>query len=124
MTEQEKERARRFGAYIRQLRIARGMTQQELANKCGYGHRATISCVEKGKSNIAFDTLPALSQALGVAPQDLFEAYAYDLPSTENSNGALIEGIKGMLNGLTTSQLQQVAAIIKVMHSQNTEGNT
>lgn len=38
MTEQEKERARRFGAYIRQLRVARGMTQQELATKCGYGH--------------------------------------------------------------------------------------
>lgn len=119
MTEKEKERARRFGAYVKALRIANGMTQDELARKCGYTHRATISCVEKGKSNIAFDTLPAMSAALGVEPQALFEAYAFDLDSTGHENGEQIEAIKGMLNGLTSEQLQQVAAIVKVMHAQN-----
>ena len=122
MTEQEKERARRFGAYIKALRLARGMTQDELAQKCGYTHRATISGLEKGKYDMAFDRLPAMSAALGVEAQELFEAYAYDLDSTGHENGEQIEAIKSMLNGLTSEQLQQVAAIIKVMHAQNEEG--
>ena len=122
MTEKEKERARRFGAYVKALRIANGMTQDELAKKCGYTHRASVSCVEKGKNIISFDVLPAMSAALGVEPQALFEAYAFDLESTGHENDEQIKAIKGMLNGLTSAQLQQVAAIIKVMHAQNEEG--
>lgn len=124
MTEKERERARRFGAYIKALRIAHGMTQDELARKCGYTHRATISGLEKGNYDIAFDRLPAMSAALGVEPQELFEAYAFDLESTGHENTEQIEAIKSMLKGLTPEQLQQVAAIIKVMRAQNDGGKT
>lgn len=63
MTEQEKERARRFGAYIRQLRVARGMTQQELATKCGYGHRATLGCNDVALYNFRHSYITNLATA-------------------------------------------------------------
>lgn len=121
MTDKEKERAQRFGAYIRNLRIARGMTQQELADRCGYSHRATVSAVEKGKNDIAFDKLPALSAALGVDAKELFNAYDFERAGT-TATAPQIDAIKSMLTDLTPSQLDQVTAIIKVMRDQNKGG--
>ena len=121
MTEQDKKRALRFGAYIKALRTARGMTQQELSTKCGYSHRAAISQLEKGKNDIAFDKLPALSSALGVEPQELFEAYA-GTTDKEKDNITQIDAVKSMLSGLTSEQLEQVAAIVRVMNAQNNGG--
>lgn len=121
MTDKEKERAQRFGAYIRNLRIARGMTQQELADRCGYSHRATVSAVEKGKNDIAFDKLPALSAALGVDAKELFNAYDFERAGT-TATAPQIDAIKSMLTDLTPSQLDQVTAIVKVMHDQNKGG--
>ena len=121
MNELDRERAQRFGAYIRALRTARGMTQQEVADKCGYTARAAISQLEAGKNDIAFDRLPALSSALGVEPQELFEVYA-GTTGKDNDNAVRLEAVKSMLNELTPLQLEQVAAIVKVMYSQNKGG--
>lgn len=121
MTEKDRERAQRFGAYIKALRTARGMTQQELSTKCGYSHRAAISQLEAGKNDIAFDRLPSLSSALGVEPQELLDVYA-GTTGRGNENLAHLEAVKSMLNDLTPSQLEQVAAIVKVMYSQNKGG--
>ena len=121
MTEKDRERAQRFGAYIKALRTARGMTQQELSTKCGYSHRAAISQLEAGKNDIAFDRLPSLSSALGVEPQELLDVYA-GTTGRGNENLARLEAVKSMLNDLTPSQLEQVAAIVKVMYSQNKGG--
>lgn len=55
------ERAQRFGAYIRALRLASNLTQQELATKCGYTSRAAINRIEKGRNDVALDRLPLIS---------------------------------------------------------------
>ena len=120
MTEKDKECAQRLGAYIRALRIARGMTQEELSAAVGYTHRAAVSQLENGKNDIAFDKLPALSAALGVEPTELFEAYAGT--TKDNQDNAQLEAVKGMLSGLTPAQLEQITAILKVMHAQNKGG--
>ena len=121
MNEQDKARAQRFGAYIKALRLAHGLTQQELSDKCGYAHRAAISQLEAGKNDIAFDRLPVLSAALGVEPQELFNVYA-GTTDKDNDNLVRLESVKSMLNELTPLQLEQVAAIVKVMYSQNKGG--
>lgn len=119
MTDKEKERARRFGAYIKELRTARGMTQDELAKKCGYSNRAAISGVEKGKNDIALDRVPAFADALGVTSSQLFNAYDYERADASLETSPQIEAIKSMLTELTPSQLEQVTAIVKVMRDQN-----
>lgn len=121
MNEQDKDRARRFGAFIKELRTARGMTQSELSEAVGYSHRAAVSQLEKGKNDIAFDKLPALSAALGIEPHELFEVYAGTTGKDTNSL-AQLEAVKGMLADLTPSQLEQVAAIVRVMQAQNKGG--
>lgn len=124
MDSKEKDRLRRFGAYVRELRKARGMTQQELSDKCGYSHRAAVSQIEGGKNEISIDRLPALATALGVEPSELFAAYDFERENSKDVNSALIDVIKGYLPELTPAQIEQVAAIVKVMHSQNKGGNT
>jgi putative transcriptional regulator len=53
------------------LRAARGLTQQQLAERTGL-RRDTISALERGKSRaIEFDTLARLCDALGVQASDI-----------------------------------------------------
>ena len=46
----EEERLKRLGSYIRALREAQGLSQEELAKKSGFAGRAAISALEKGKN--------------------------------------------------------------------------
>jgi DNA-binding Xre family transcriptional regulator len=73
--EQKKEQRLRIGARIAELRKQavwmddsgwqhRGMTQRDLAAKCGL-HDTHIARIEKGKYSVGFDTLEALAEAMG-----------------------------------------------------------
>ena len=62
-----------ISAQLGQLRVAQGLTQQQLAERTGL-RRDTISALERGKSQgIEFDTLARLCDALGCMPNDLLE---------------------------------------------------
>ncbi len=67
------ERLRRFGSYIRLLREAEGMSQEELAKRSGFAGRAAISALEKGKNNISIERLPDLAVALHTTPGKLMD---------------------------------------------------
>ena len=60
--EQERER---IGQRIADLRKAKGMTQQGLADIVGM-QRNHISRIEAGKYSVGFDTLQAIAEALGM----------------------------------------------------------
>ena len=76
MTEEQKQEQRqRIGMRIAELRKQavwmddngwqrRGMTQRDLAAKCGL-HDTHIARIEKGKYSVGFDTLEALAEAMG-----------------------------------------------------------
>lgn len=64
-------RRRAFGARLRQLRRARGVSQDELANLAGL-HRTYIGGVERGERNISLDAIWKLADALETAPGELF----------------------------------------------------
>lgn len=55
---------------LRELRAARGMTLQEVADRAGMDV-STLSRLEAGKRRLALDHLPALAEALGVTADDL-----------------------------------------------------
>ena len=48
---------------IRALRIARGLTQRELAALCGL-HRNTVGTIERATANVTLDSLGALATGL------------------------------------------------------------
>lgn len=57
---------------IRALRIANGMSQEELGIKCGYEGRSMISRVEAGKIDLPLSKVEIFASALNVTPEYLF----------------------------------------------------
>jgi transcriptional regulator with XRE-family HTH domain len=59
-----------LGSRIRSLRTARGLTQEQLAEKCEMHHNH-ISAVERGVTNPTFLALLRISAALGTSLPEL-----------------------------------------------------
>nr|WP_316640459.1 helix-turn-helix transcriptional regulator [uncultured Roseateles sp.] len=68
-----------FGLRIKELRVACGMTQEELAESTGF-FRTYMSRLETGAANPTFDALLVLAKALDVSPAALFEQPAAESP--------------------------------------------
>lgn len=75
-TNPELEQARRdalmaLGQRVRELRVARLMTQQALADATGL-HRVSINKLEHGQLDVGVSNVAALASALGVDANELF----------------------------------------------------
>lgn len=62
-----------IGSRIRSLREAARMTQEELSSRAGIG-RVTLVRIEKGEQSPRYETLVALSRALGIPLAELLLA--------------------------------------------------
>jgi transcriptional regulator with XRE-family HTH domain len=62
-----------FGQKLRQLRIKKGLTQQQLAEKLGYVTNSYISDVESGHFIPSRDKLRKIARALGVSFKELHD---------------------------------------------------
>lgn len=58
---------------IKRLREEKDISQDELAKRCGYSSRSTISKIEKGERNLTGDKIQILADALGVKPSYLMD---------------------------------------------------
>ena len=61
-----------FGRAIRHIREQKGISQEELALRCGL-HRTYISDVERGERNIGLINIAAIAHGLNVSLVELFE---------------------------------------------------
>lgn len=62
---------KRFGARIRTLRQATGLSQEAFADRCGFA-RSYMSRIERGGANPSLDAIEVLADALGVKMATLF----------------------------------------------------
>jgi len=62
---------RAIGQRIREIRNARGISQEPLAFKCGL-HRTHMSAIERGLVNITIQSLVAILDALDVSLEEFF----------------------------------------------------
>jgi transcriptional regulator with XRE-family HTH domain len=62
----------RFGNRVRQLRKARGFSQEAFADKC-HLDRTYMSGIERGKRNVALRNIEAIANALAVSISELTE---------------------------------------------------
>lgn len=62
-----------FGAQVRKLRVANGMSQEELAAHAGV-HRTYIGMVERGEKNTTLLSMKRIATALGISVAALLES--------------------------------------------------
>ena len=60
----------RFGRNVREARLARGWTQEELAHRTGLA-AVQVSRIERGRREVRLRTLLRLVKALEVSPDEL-----------------------------------------------------
>ena len=63
-----------LGKVIRELRLARNLSQEKLA-ELGEFERSYISKVENGERAIQFKTVVRFAEALGIKPSDLVQQF-------------------------------------------------
>jgi transcriptional regulator with XRE-family HTH domain len=60
-------------ANVKTRRLRLGLSQEELADVCGY-HRTYVGSVERAERNVTLATLEALAKALDVPVEQLLQA--------------------------------------------------
>ncbi|MGH7080032.1 MAG: helix-turn-helix domain-containing protein [Acetobacteraceae bacterium] len=65
----------RFGSRVRQLRLAKNLTQEELAHRASL-HPTYVGGVERGERNVGFDNILKLARALHERPDALFTEFS------------------------------------------------
>jgi transcriptional regulator with XRE-family HTH domain len=74
-----------FGRAVRNLRSARGLSQEALAERAGI-HRTYVGDVERGERNVSLINIERLATALAVSLSALMATVEAELP-TVGSNG-------------------------------------
>jgi transcriptional regulator with XRE-family HTH domain len=62
----------KFGQRLKTLRKAKGLSQEELAERSGL-NRPYISGIEQGKRNVSIEVVEKIAVALGVEMVEFFE---------------------------------------------------
>lgn len=62
----------RFGEKVRALRIKKGLSQEQLADKAGF-HRTYIGMIERAEKNITLENIDKISKALDCKISELIE---------------------------------------------------
>ena len=73
----------RFGYRVRELRQAKGLSQEELAFKVGV-HRTYLGGIERGERNPSLKNIDLIANALGISLAELF-LFAKRKPGTKKS---------------------------------------
>lgn len=65
--------SRSLGIVVRQLRLEKGLSQEELAFSCGL-HRTYIGSVERGERNLSLENIVRIAEALDATAAELLKS--------------------------------------------------
>lgn len=105
--------AKRMGRRVRQLRLAGGFTQAELAERSGMATQA-VSRIERGERSPTLETLDKLSAALGVTLGELADV-AQSLPRPRVFTAdvaAIVEPLVGQSDAVRAQAARVIRALI------------
>lgn len=133
---------------IRRLREDKDISQEELARRCGYSSRSTISKIEKGERNLTWDKIQVIADVLGVRPSYLMYgeeptslrapevtedtvifpvigeiAAGYDYPAYEDWSGETVEIPKSYLHGRSRDDFFMLSVKGDSMYPQYMDGD-
>ena len=62
----------RYGQAVRKIRLERGISQEELADRCGL-HRTYISDIDLGKRNLSLENIERIAISLNKTLPEFFK---------------------------------------------------
>ncbi len=69
----------KIGEKLKELRIERGWSQEQVATRLGYKSRSTINKIEMGKNDITQSTIFAFAKLFRIEPGDLINDEPLDI---------------------------------------------
>jgi transcriptional regulator with XRE-family HTH domain len=64
----------RFGARLRELRLAQKLSQEQLSFRSGL-HRTYVGSVERGERNVSLINIVRFAEALGIKLEEMFKEW-------------------------------------------------
>ena len=115
----------KLGNEIRRLRIERGLSQDDLAQICGYKSRSSITKIERGGYDLPLPKLKTLAEALGVPPMyflgiDVDQDETEDLPEDELALLELYRRLNSSGREKATDYLSDLAGMEKYTKKEKT----
>ncbi|HEY3936211.1 MAG TPA: helix-turn-helix transcriptional regulator [Bryobacteraceae bacterium] len=105
------ELRRRFGAHVQRLREARGLTQEQLADRISRSVD-TVGNIERGVNGTRLETGYALARALGIGAGELFDVAAVPrLPIAKRRKA--VEQLLQVIDGLDDRSLAQLKVLVE-----------
>ncbi len=95
-----------IGQRVRRIRKARGISQEELAERVGISN-THMSHIETANTKLSLPVLVALAEALEVGTDDLL----YDAP--RESAAAAVRELTAILENCTTGQAKVIVNLVK-----------
>ncbi|MBD2862482.1 helix-turn-helix domain-containing protein [Paenibacillus oceani] len=99
------------GERIRAIRKARGLTQQQLAERSNLDD-AYIGSMERGERNFSVDTLEKVISALEIQPMELFY-FEGSLNETAAAQRKAIDELTAVINSLSVDQIESFMRVNK-----------
>lgn len=102
-----------IGAKVKSLRKSLGLTQKELAERCGYKSLTTINKIELGINSIPLNTIEKLASALEVSP-------AYLMGWTDNYNDNIDkenQELYNLIQQLTDDEVKELSSFVDYLIS-------
>jgi transcriptional regulator with XRE-family HTH domain len=95
------------GSKVRIVRKAKGLTQEELAEKCGLQY-TYIGGIERGVRNVSLQTIEKLAEGLGAAPFELLQFKEVDPQDIFNDKRALVESLRNLLLDRSEEEIRTI----------------
>lgn len=99
-----------IGSRIREIRISKGMSQAELAEKAGLS-LPVISSLENAHSKIWLVTFKKIAEALNVSADDILRL------NTPSSDCSYPEELRKLLDGCSSTETEAILKIAKEIKS-------
>lgn len=111
---------KRFGTRVRQLRKARGMSQEEVGEKADL-HYTYVGGIERGERNPSLKSINKIAGALEVDIGELFTALYHE--DQDEEAGGIESDIRLLLLNMDAKKLRLVRLIIKDVEEWLKENN-
>ena len=92
---------------IKELRLKKGLTQEEFAEKIGISIQG-LSNIERNRYQPTSETIDKICKSFKISPLEL-------LLTNSQTNDSLIKNINALLSECSTQKLKQIFEIIKVL---------